>query len=215
MSEQFSRFPEAALLLCGGKSRRMGSDKAWIDWKGSPLLKHVAEMLAQVIPRVHLMAAPGQLLPELPATIQIHRDTIAGAGAAAALIEGLDLLASCQSVWVSSVDAPEPQLPLIASLYRAINEPIDDSSSWLAAVPRQSQFAHPLAAVYRPRAAGRLRSAFDQGERRLQRLIEQLPVRWMDEDELRQHDPQLRTLLNLNTPEAYERAVQEDTEGAR
>ena len=40
----------AAVLLCGGKSTRMGRDKAFIDWNGRPLWQVQLEKLRQLAP---------------------------------------------------------------------------------------------------------------------------------------------------------------------
>ncbi|MEC8507981.1 MAG: NTP transferase domain-containing protein, partial [Planctomycetota bacterium] len=55
-----------AILLCGGESRRMGTPKAWLDWKGQPLLEYMVSILSQVSKEIVVVAAPGQDLPELP-----------------------------------------------------------------------------------------------------------------------------------------------------
>ena len=59
----------AAIVLAGGASRRMGRPKALLDWHGTPLVHHVASILAGVCDPVVVVAAPGDELP-LPAGVE-------------------------------------------------------------------------------------------------------------------------------------------------
>lgn len=213
MSQQFNPFPPAALVLCGGKSRRMGSDKAWLAWNGEPLLVHLTRHLRQFIPQVHVLAAADQTLPQLDASVQVHRDLIHEAGPLVALTRGLELLEDCTSVWVSSVDSPTPQAPLIQALTAGLSEVNPRSESgYQAAAVKQEAFAHPLTAVYRPAVHRRLKELQERGERRLQNALSTLDVRWMDLAEAALYDPDLSTLRNLNTPSDYLQARPFQTE---
>src|ERR1700716_1397670 len=46
----------SAALMAGGKSKRMGQDKAWIELDGEPLIKRVADVLGQVADEVIIVA---------------------------------------------------------------------------------------------------------------------------------------------------------------
>jgi molybdopterin-guanine dinucleotide biosynthesis protein A len=75
-----------------------------------------------------------------------------------------------------------------------------------AVVPRVGGMTEPLFAVYAVRLAGLLENNLAGGQRRLQGIFEGITVRFVDEPELRVIDPQLLSLLNLNTPEELARA---------
>ena len=74
-------------------------------------------------------------------------------------------------------------------------------------VPRVGGKAEPLFAFYRKTAARALEAALSRGERSLQAVLKGLDVRYAEEDEMREFDPQLCSLINVNTPDDLERAA--------
>ena len=53
----------AAVVLCGGHSRRMGRDKAWLPFGEVTLLEHVAERVAPLVDELVVVARAGQRVP--------------------------------------------------------------------------------------------------------------------------------------------------------
>jgi molybdenum cofactor guanylyltransferase len=82
-----------AIVLAGGASRRLaGADaggKAALAVGGESLLGHVCRALESVVPRIVVVAAPGQPLPALVVPVEVVRDTTPGAGPLAGLRDGL------------------------------------------------------------------------------------------------------------------------------
>ena len=52
------KLPATAVIFCGGRSTRMGRDKALLDWKGRPLASFVASRVAPVFERVVISGDP-------------------------------------------------------------------------------------------------------------------------------------------------------------
>ena len=98
----------AGILLAGGRSRRMGRDKASLAWHGSTLARRAAGLLARCSePPVVVVCAPGQELPPLPEWVEVVRDPEPGLGPLAGLAAGLRVAAPRASVAaVCAVDAP-------------------------------------------------------------------------------------------------------------
>src|SRR6188768_1820044 len=67
---------KGALILCGGKSSRMGRDKATLPFGPELMLQRVVRLLGEVVElgRIVLVAAPGQELPELPVGVTVAHD---------------------------------------------------------------------------------------------------------------------------------------------
>ena len=59
----------AAIVLCGGKSTRMGRDKAWLPWAGVPMVSHVVETLTPLVDEVVVVSSQDLRLPPLEAKV--------------------------------------------------------------------------------------------------------------------------------------------------
>ncbi len=71
----------AAIVLAGGRSSRMGSPKAGLDWHGSTLLRRVTGIVARAVDGpVIVVGAAGQALPALPPSAEVVEDARAGRG---------------------------------------------------------------------------------------------------------------------------------------
>lgn len=148
------------LVLAGGASRRMGSDKALLDVDGLPLVHHVAQRLATVCTTV-LVAAGPRRLPDLPWK-QVD-DHAAGEGPLSAIIGGLGA-ATTPLVAVVAVDMPHVEPAVLVSL-------ADAWDGRPAVVPVVAGRPQPLHAVYAVAGLARLAAAFAAGERSVSRVL--------------------------------------------
>ena len=94
----------AALVLCGGRSKRMGRAKAWLPWFGQTMVEHVVSPLAPLVDEVVVVTAADLDLPPLDA--RIVRDREDALGPLAGLRDGLAVVES-DLVFVTGTDAPE------------------------------------------------------------------------------------------------------------
>ena len=208
-----------AIVLCGGRSSRMGSPKAWLDFGGETLLARVVRIVGRVCAPVIVVAAPDQDLPPLPPEVVIARDPVEGRGPLQGIAVGLQALASAGSeaadaAFVSSTDAPFLAPALIARLAALRGRDHD------IAVPRTDGHFHPLTAIYActclPHiqtllAADRLRPFF-LFERVRTAICEAAAL--LADPDLAAADPALRSLDNINTPDDYARALRSLGAGA-
>ena len=191
------------IILCGGQSKRMGRPKAWLPFGAELMLPRVVRLLGEVVAPLVVVAAPGQDVPPLPPTVTIVRDEMEGRGPLQGLAAGLEALRGrADAAYVSSCDVP---LLRPAFVYRLI----DLLGDHAVCVPRVGGYHHPLAAVYRLSVADAVRSLLTQNRLRPFFLFEAVPTRVVETDELRDADPDFRSLRNLNTPEDYEAALRD------
>src|SRR5205807_272847 len=95
------------VVLCGGRSSRMGRPKAWLPFGGEALLQRVVRRLGEAVSPVVVVAAPGQELPSLPSEVAIVRDPEEGRGPLQGLAAGLAALAGrADAAYATSCDAP-------------------------------------------------------------------------------------------------------------
>ena len=189
------------IVLCGGKSTRMGSPKALLPFGSETMLQRVVRLLGSVVSPLVVVASPEQHLPELPASIIVTRDEREGRGPLEGLRAGLKALPeTTDAAYVTSCDVPL----LVPAFVGRMIELLADND---IAVMEIDGFAHPLSAVYRRRtlphveellAADRLRPVF---------LFDAVKTRRVQPTEMASVDPQLVTLRNLNTPQDYDEAL--------
>ncbi len=197
----------AAIVLAGGRSTRMGTPKAALEWHGSTLLRRVAGIAARAVDGpVVVVRAPGQALPALPADVELVDDPVEGRGPLAALAVGLAAVGDrAQVVYLTGVDAPFLHPAFIRRVLELLG-PRDD-----VALPRAHGFAQPLAAAYRAATvASQLRRLLaadpEPGSRALLRrcrVAEHGEAVLLADPDVAVHDPLLLSLHNLNAPNDY------------
>jgi molybdopterin-guanine dinucleotide biosynthesis protein A len=158
---------------------------------------------------VIVVAAPGQTLPDLPPEVQVVRDEVKGRGPLQGLAAGLHALTGlADAAFASSCDVPFLQTAFVRRMIELLGD-------HRICVPHVEGFHHPLAAVYRIEVAKSVESLLAEDRLRPVFLFEMEPTRVVTADELRDVDPEFKTLRNLNTPEDYEAALREVASGAQ
>jgi molybdenum cofactor guanylyltransferase len=199
----------AGVVLAGGRSTRMGTAKADLEWHGSTLLHRVCGLIDRVVDGpVVVVRAPGQELPPLPAGVELSEDAREGRGPLQGLAAGLSALEGrAQAAYVSSTDVPLLHPAFVRRVLAAVaQEDVD------VALPVAQGFRHPLAAAYRTDLLPDVEELIEADRMRPAFLFERCRVRELSEDELladralAQADPNLLSLLNVNDPQEYERA---------
>ena len=190
---------KGAIILCGGKSSRMGRDKAMLPFGPELMLQRVVRLVGEAVPIENLavVAAPNQLLPDLPAGVTVARDRHEYCGPLEGLATGLGALAGrADAVYATACDVPL----LVPAFVERMFELLGDFD---IAVPFDGQHHHPLAAVYRPRVLTQVQTLLDSERMRPRFLFDEVRTREIPVDELRAVDPQLATLENLNYEQDY------------
>lgn len=186
------------IVLCGGRSTRMGTPKLWLPFGDVTMLEHVVDVMRQVLSPIVVVAAPGQPLPTLPDDVLVARDEYDALGPLAGLAVGLAALRpQVDAAYATSCDVPLLKPAFIEAVTGALGE--HD-----LAIPREERFHHPLAAVYRTALEPKVRELIAAGRMRPFFLVEECDAREIDVEELRTADPDLDSLRNANTPEEYQ-----------
>ena len=192
-----------AIIVCGGRSRRMGRDKASLPFGRELLLQRIARTLEQIIAPTHIVvvAAAGQVLPPLDPGIRIVADRKPERGPLEAIAVGMaELGPDIDAAFVTGCDFPLLSAPFVARLFELLgNAEI--------AVPHDGTRRHCLTAVYRPAVLPAVERLLSVNRLKVQELLEICACRNVCLDELRDVEPHLQSLLNINTPEQYEAAV--------
>ncbi len=160
----------AAVILAGGTSRRFGSDKAWAEWYGRPVLEHLVRALAPVCDPVLVVARPGQTLPALPPAAVTVRDPahVSGQGPLAGLLAALRWLDARGHgrLFLTATDMPF----IDGATARTVADALAPRVAMVTARDEAGR-AHPLCAAARVGPALRATEALlGAGERALQAL---------------------------------------------
>lgn len=191
------------VVLCGGKSSRMGRPKLSLPFGSELMLPRVVRIMSEVVLPIVVVAATGQDLPELPSNVRIVRDEQEYLGPLAGIELGLRALqeSGVEAAYVSSCDVPLLQTAFIAEMIRRLG-------THELAVPREGEFHHPLAGVYRVSLVERVRCLVAEQRLRPLFLIQQSDSVEVPVNELRGVDPELQSLRNVNRPEDYAAVLQ-------
>ena len=187
------------IILAGGRSSRMGRDKAALPFGDLPLLSWVVKRVATVCDPVIVVAKTADAYRVSGATV--ITDQWPGEGPLVGLHAGL-MGTQTEYAAVVACDLPFVDPALLAGL-------IDLAPGWSAIVPEALGNVHPLCAIYHRSVGQHAEDILTRGGGSLRRLlaVPALRVRFIPEDNLRAWDPQLRSFTNLNTPEDYAQAT--------
>ena len=192
-----------AIILCGGKSSRMGRDKATLPFGPEQLLQRVVRLVSVVVEpaKIVVVAAANQSLPQLPAAVTVVHDLASERGPLEGLAAGLRGLSQrADAAYATACDVPFIAPPFIARMFALLGD-------YDIVVPRDSQHHHPLAAVYRLSVLPQVQRLLDEDRLRPRFLFHEANTREVDVQQLREIDPQLATLQNLNYPHDYQAAL--------
>ena len=182
----------SAAILWGGGSRRMGRDKGLLPWGSGTFLTTLAANLSGA---ETLLLAAGDRREIPPGPWRAVPDQFPGCGPLAGLQAAL---AACPAPLLFAVACDMPLAGFDAAL--ALAGYLTAGS--LAAVPVDAAGRrHPLCALYRRELAPLLADLLQAGERRVTAALERFPADFVPASALPRGED---TLLNLNTPEAYE-----------
>lgn len=186
----------------------MGAAKAGLEWHGSTLLFRAVALLSRSVDGpVVVVAAPGQELPELPAGVAVAEDPVEGRGPMQGLAVGLAAVQDrAEAAFVCSTDLPFLHPAYVRRVLRGLTEGVD------VVLPVARGFRQPLAAAYRTRIAGLVADLLAQGNDRPGMIFKHCVVSRLDDAALladaalAKFDPELDSVVNVNTPEDYRAA---------
>ena len=196
----------SAVIVAGGRSTRFGdADKAVADLAGTPMIRRVADRLADVVDALVANCRDDQVdaieaaLSGYPHEVRFAPDTDPDEGPMAGIRTGLRAVDGEYAV-VVACDMPFVEPALVEYLF-------DRAADHDAAVPRLDDgWFQTTQAVYHAEAmADACDHALARGDRRIVAAFEDLDVLEVTEDEVGEYAP-LRTFDNLNTWEEFEAA---------
>ena len=177
-------------IVTGGRSSRMGRDKALLPYRGSTLLTHAIGVLGEVTPDVAILCGPKRRYEGIGAPLVT--DAVCGAGPLGGLYSAL-LSASIdkreQILWLG-VDLPLVPSSLLEHLLRELDQAD-------VAMARTTHGIEPLCAAFRTTPTlEAARRALLEGRLKLTSALASLRVHTIEGDDA--------DFVNVNSPEEYE-----------
>jgi len=186
----------SAAIMAGGKSRRMGQDKAWIELDGQPLIRRVADVLAQVADEVIIVANE----PRYAALgLRVVPDRFPDGGALGGIATGVRA-AIHDRVLVAACDMPF----LSAEVWRVL---LDHRYDGDVVIPKIGNDLETMHALYTKTCVAPMERALAAGKMRVVSFFDDVRVRMIEESLMRVADPTLRSFTNVNTPEELAAAL--------
>jgi molybdopterin-guanine dinucleotide biosynthesis protein A len=188
--------PLNAFVLAGGKSARMGSDKAFLELGGQPLIARALAFARAISGEVRIVGDTGKFssFGDVIEDIYPDRGPLGGIHAA---------LSASDSDWnlILGVD-----LPFLTPAFLKFLVAEAGSSAAIVTVPFAGGYFHPLCAIYRKEFGVRAERALAVGSNRIDALFADVPTRQINEQELAAAGFNASIFRNLNTPEDWEKA---------
>ena len=195
----------SGIILAGGSSSRMGKNKALLSLPGNQavtFVEYLASLLVECCSETLIVAhdkphATGYAFPG----VQVTFDETPGIGPLMGLYSGLSAITQERAL-VVAVDLPYIQPALLSFL---LSQPLSTDS---LLVPLVHNVPQVLLAIYPRTVLPVIKEQLQKGRRDLRCLLEVAPVQFVEEAQLRQIDPQLRSFVNINTPEELQQMLQ-------
>jgi molybdenum cofactor guanylyltransferase len=186
-----------AAILAGGQARRLGGiDKSALVVGARSILDRQLTLLGGLTR--HLLIVTNDRSRVLPVGVPVVVDRIGGAGALGGLYTAL-VEAPTEQVLVIGCDMPFLTAQFLQFL-------VERGRNTDAAIPRDEHGRHPLCASYARRTAPHFHARIKAGDLRIGEALMDLTVCEVGPGDLAPFDRDGRLLLNVNTPEDYQRA---------
>lgn len=187
-------------MLAGGSGVRIGGNKAARMLDGMPLLQWVIDAVQPLADRIVLSVAPDQVLPALRCRLPtlVCEDLLPGRGPLGGILSGMQASGG-KHAFAVPCDAPFLQRALLEMLW-------DARHGYDAVVPVVGGRPQPLVAVYARSCIPPIEFVLNGADYSMQRLLRDVDVRYIAEDEVRRVDPQLVSFDNVNTSAQLARA---------
>jgi molybdenum cofactor guanylyltransferase len=185
------------MILAGGKSSRMGQDKALLEFQGKPLLTRISQMALSLTDQVYLVTSRGEKYQHiLPFSCQIVQENNNFPGALVAFYQALKQI-NPERKWVLLLACDLPYINQ-ETIQKWIDQLDNIPSETIAFLPRQEERWQCLSGFYRSSCLPLLEAFIQEGGNSFQKWLNSASVA-----EIYLDDPEV--VFNCNTPEDWQK----------
>jgi len=185
-----------AIILAGGESQRMGRDKAMLPFADQPLIQSIISVIQPLFPTTILSVRECRPEISLPQVCDKQAD-------GGPLMGLLSAMSGINTSWAFVVGC---DMPFVSSAL--VQQLAEQRFQQQAVIPVVHGQLQPLSAFYARSCLPLMHNSFSQGDKSLLGAIKHLQVSYVDETMMMQTDPQLRSFLDLDTPQDLAMAQQ-------
>ncbi len=182
--------PITGIILSGGKSIRMGENKAFIEIEGIPMITRIYDVFKKLFHEIIIVTDQRELFLHMNA--KFYEDIFPNRGVLAGLYTGL-FFSSFPYSFCVACDMPFLKESVIQYLIRCI----EDHD---AVVPKTKDGLQPLHAIYSKNCLEPIRKIIDQGKNRIIDFYPEVKIKIVEEEEFHSLDPKMESFINVNTP---------------
>ncbi len=184
------KYPVPAIIFAGGKSSRMGRDKALLPFAGyNTLSEYQYDKLSSLFERVYISSKEDKFNFDVTVITDRYKESSPLVGVVS-LFETLE----ADEVFILSVDAPFVDEAVISKL-------MDQEKAFDAVIAKSSSGSQPLCGLYRRSILPAAQKHLQEGNHRLNSLLKEVKTQYISFDDD-------RLFTNLNHPYEYESAVE-------
>jgi molybdopterin-guanine dinucleotide biosynthesis protein A len=179
------------IILAGGKSSRYGRNKALIEMNGIRLIERVIGVMEPVFEHLIIITNTPQEYAYLQ--LPTYEDLIKGLGPLGGIFTGLEAISDEVGFFVAC------DMPFLNS--ELIRHMVETREDFDAVVPRIDWKIETLHAIYSKGCLPAIRELIDARNYQVIKFLHKVRVRYVEEEEIRAFDPELKSFFNINRPE--------------
>ena len=188
------------VILAGGRSRRLGRDKAVESLGGQPLIRRVIERVEAVTADIVVVVADAVRGNDLPLDVRrrVVWDVYPGKGSLGGIFPDLS---AAKSDWglVVACDMPFLNRQLLEYM-------LSRREDFDAVVPLPGAYPEPTHALYSKACLPYIEARLRANDLKISRLYREVQVNYLTEEAITRFDPELRSFFNINSPDDLAKA---------
>ena len=179
------------IILSGGRSLRMGKDKAFIKVEGIPIIERIADLFLKLFQETIIVTNRRESYLHLKATA--YEDLLPNSGALGGLYTGL-FYSFFPYSFIAACDMPYLKTEVISYL-------IEKMEGYDVVVPKTEDGLQPLHALYSKRCIDPIQRVLQEKKTRIVDLYPLVRVNIIEANEIVSVDPDMESFININTPD--------------
>lgn len=190
------------VILAGGKSTRIGKDKAFLIINGQRIIDRIIYIFRDIFDDIIIVT--NNPIEYFHLDLKLATDIIPQKGALGGIYTGL-FYASSQHIFVTACDMPFINKGFVEYV-------VSKADNFDVVVPRSDDGLQPLHAVYSKRCQNHIEAAIQSNRLKIKDIYPKSRVKEISTEEIRYFDPQQSLFFNINYPDDLEKAKDIDNQ---